>query len=143
MVNCIPEEAALFGVIPEKDLLNRFKRVKQECKKVAMVSEGDSLGMYLLSYVKSLFVLNSWYANDIESRIDPEEATTYELLAKAEYFITQEGDLETAAKLMSQLKGVPRKLCGDWLNEVRLFLETKQTALLLQAYAASLTVGFE
>lgn len=142
MVESIPEQAALFGVIPEKELMNRFKQVKHECKKVAMVGEGDSIGMYLLSYVKSLFVISTWYLQDAHCAIDLNELTNYEILAKAEYFI-QEGDLETAAKLMSQLEGVPRKLCGDWLNEVRLFLETKQTSLLLQAYAASLTVGLE
>lgn len=142
IVNSIPEEAALFGVIPEKHLINRFKHVKRECKKVAMVSEGDSLGMYALSYIKSLFVFSRWYLRNAEGEIDLDELSSYEILSKAEYF-TQQGDLETAAKFMSQLKGVPRKLCGDWLNEVRLFLETKQTALLLQAYAASLTVGLE
>jgi len=78
----------------------------------------------------------------VNAAIDIDKLTSYEILAKAEYFI-QQGDLETAAKLMSQMKGVARKLCGDWLNEVRLLLETKQTAILLQAYAASIAAGLE
>jgi len=142
IVDSFPEQAALFGVIPEKDLINRFKKVKDVCKKVAAVSDGDSLSMYLLSYIKSIFVFSRWYLTDVDEPVDVNELTSYEILAKAEYFI-QQGDLETAAKLMSQLKGVARKLCGDWLNEVRLLLETKQTAILLQAYAASLTAGLE
>ena len=142
IVDSFPEQAALFGVVPEKDLINRFKHVKKACKQVASVNDGDSIGQYLLSYVKSVFVFSRWYLSDVNAAIDINELTCYEILAKAEYFI-QQGDLETAAKLMSQMKGVARKLCSDWLNEVRLLLETKQTAVLLQAYAASIAAGLE
>lgn len=142
IVDSFPEQAALFGVVPEKDLINRFKRVKDVCKKVAAVNDGDSIGMYLLSYIKSVFVFSRWYLTDANEPVNVDDLTSYEILAKAEHFI-QQGDLETAAKLMGQLKGVARKMCVDWLNEVRLLLETKQTATLLQAYAASLTAGLE
>ena len=142
IVDSFPEQAVLFGVVPEKDLLQRFKRVKASCKRVAAVGDGDSLLKYVLSYVKSVFVVSRWYLTDVAEAVDVDKLTCYEILAKAEHFI-EEGDLDTAAKLMSQLKGVARKLSGDWLNEVRLLLETKQTALLLQAYAASLAAGLE
>ena len=142
IVDSFPEQATLFGVVPEKDLINRFKHVKDACKRVAAVQDGDSIMKYLLSYVKSMFVISRWYLTDVDQAVDIDKLTSYEILAKAEHFI-REGDLETATKLMSQLKGVARKLSSDWLNEARLLLETKQTALLLQAYAASLQAGLE
>lgn len=142
IVDSFPEQAVLFGVVPEKDLINRFKHVKAACKRVAAVQDGDSILKYVMSYVKSMFVVSRWYLTDVGEAVDVEKLTCYEILAKAEHFI-QEGDLETAAKLMSQLTGVARKLSGDWLNEVRLLLETKQTVMLLQAYTASLAAGLE
>ena len=142
IVDSFPEQAVLFGVVPEKDLINRFKHVKAACKRVAAVQDGDSILKYVVSYVKSVFVVSRWYLTDVGEAVDVEKLTCYEILAKAEHFI-QEGDLETAAKLMSQLTGVARKLSGDWLNEVRLLLETKQTVMLLQAYTASLAAGLE
>jgi len=142
IVDSFPEQATLFGVVPEKDLINRFKHVKDACKRVAAVQDGDSIVKYFMSYVKSMFVISRWYLTDVDQAVDMDKLTSYEILAKAEHYI-REGDLETATKLMSQLKGVARKLSSDWLNEARLLLETKQTALLLQAYAASLQAGLE
>ncbi|XP_066931004.1 MICOS complex subunit MIC60-like [Clytia hemisphaerica] len=142
IVDSFPEQATLFGVVPEKDLINRFKHVKDACKRVAAVQDGDSIVKYFMSYVKSMFVISRWYLTDVDQAVDMDKLTSYEVLAKAEHYI-REGDLETATKLMSQLKGVARKLSSDWLNEARLLLETKQTALLLQAYAASLQAGLE
>lgn len=108
-----------------------------------MVGEhGGAVPTYLLSYLKSLFMFSFWYKGSFESDVDVDNLDPYEILAKAEYYAL-EGDLEQVAKFMTQLKGVPRKLCSDWLKETRLLLETKQTASLLMAYAASLNVGYE
>lgn len=143
IVGSFPQDAASIGVIPEKELLLRFKDVKSACKKVAMVGEqGGAVPTYLLSYLKSLFMFSFWYKGSFENEVDVDNLDPYEILAKAEYYAF-EGNLEQAAKLMSQLKGVPRKLCNDWLKETRLLLETKQTACLLMAYAASLNISYE
>lgn len=141
IIETIPEAAAMYGVVPEKDLLQRFDRVKGVCKKVALVGEeGGSVGHYLLSFVKSIFVYTGWYRRSFGNEINPDEIGPYEILAKADYFVEQ-GDLEQAAKFMSLLKGASRQMCNDWLVEVRLLLETKQTAQLLLSYAASLSAG--
>jgi len=143
IVASVPTEATSLGVVPEKELLARFEGVKSACKKVALVGdEGGALPLYALSYIKSLFVFSAWYKGESNNEIDVEQLGPYEILAKAEYFI-QNGDLEQATKFMSQLKGVSRKLCNDWLKEARLYLETKQTATLLMAYASSLSVAVE
>lgn len=143
IVDSFPESAATIGVIPEKELLSRFKHVKKACKKVAMVGEeGGAIPTYALSYLKSLFMFSAWYRSNFENEVDLNRLDPYEILAKAEHYAL-EGDLEQTAKFMSQLKGAPRKLCSDWLRETRLFLETKQTANLLMAYAASLSVAYE
>ena len=142
IIASFPEDAARMGVVPEKLLLERFKRVKSACKKVGMVNEGGSILKYGLSFIKSFFVISQWYQMNMDEQIDLEKLDTYEILAKAEYFASQ-GDLLQAAKFISQLKGVSRKLSHDWLKETILLLETRQTANLLSAYVASLCAEME
>ncbi|XP_065648646.1 MICOS complex subunit MIC60 isoform X4 [Hydra vulgaris] len=142
IIAAFPEDAVTLGVIPEKLLLERFKRVKSACKKVGMVNEGGSLIKYALSYFKSFFVISQWYQMNMEEPINVEKLDTYEILAKAEYFASQ-GDLLQTAKFISQLNGVSRKLSHDWLKETILLLETRQTVSLLSAYVASLCAGME
>jgi len=143
VVSNIPEEAALLGVSTERDLTNRFADVKAACKKVAMVGDdGGNMWSYLVSYLKSFVASSTASKDNIYEPVDVESISPYELLDKADICV-QVGDLEQAARFMSQLRGVSRKLSSDWLNEVRLYLETKQTAQLLLAYAASLSVAYE
>jgi len=144
IISTIPKCAASSGVIPENTLLQHFNDIKPVCKRVAMVKdEGASMFAYAFSYIKSLFVISQFYHRHISDDIDPESLGPYEILEKADYYI-QQGDLEQAAKFMSQLKGVPGKLCSNWLKEVRLLLETKQSASLLTTYVVgSLIAGFE
>ncbi|XP_012557738.2 MICOS complex subunit MIC60 isoform X1 [Hydra vulgaris] len=142
IIATFPEDAVTLGVIPEKLLLERFKRVKSACKKVGMVNEGGSLIKYALSYFKSFFVISQWYQMNVEEPINVEKLDTYEILAKAEYFASQ-GDLLQTAKFISQLNGVSRKLSHDWLKETILLLETRQTVSLLSAYVASLCAEME
>jgi len=143
IVSSIPKAAVDSGVVPEKLLIQRFSDLKRDCKQVAMVKdENGSFLAYTLSYIKSLLVFPRFYQSGLDSDIDIEKIGPYEILEKAEYYI-QKGDLVQAAKLMSQLKGVSKRLSADWLNEVRLLLETKQMADFLMAYAGSRISGFE
>lgn len=42
-----------------------------------------------------------------------------------------------ALRYMNLLKGAPRQVACEWMNETRIFLETQQAADTLMAYAAA------
>ena len=141
-MSIIPEAAAVQGISTAEELKYRFETVKIACQRVGMIGdEGGSLWTYLLSYMRSFLVFNTAAQTDIESDVDVDNINTYDVLAKSERCIN-DGDLEQAAKFMSLLRGLPRKLARDWLRETRSYLETKQIAEFLLAYAASEGVGF-
>lgn len=144
ILSTVPKYAVSSGVIPENTLIQHFNDIKPVCMRVAMVKdEGASVFAYAFSYIKSLFVFSRFYQRHVLDEVDLESLGPYEILEKADYYI-QQGDLEQAAKFISQLKGVPKKLCTNWLKEVRLLLETKQSMDLLMAYViGSLIAGFE
>lgn len=135
IIDSIPQGAAESGVIPEDILVQRFSAVKRSCMRVATVKDGSVLS-YAFSYIKSFFVISSYFQQHIDAEIDITKIGPYEILEKADFYL-QQGDLVQAAKFMSLLNGVPRKLCADWLNEVLLLLETKQSVNLLLGYAGS------
>ncbi|CAG0919118.1 unnamed protein product [Notodromas monacha] len=53
-------------------------------------------------------------------------------------FYLHRDDLIQAVKYMNLLKGAPRHVASDWLNEARLHLETRQAADALLAHAAGI-----
>ena len=61
---------------------------------------------------------------------------TYDILSRVRASLQKE-DLEQALRYANQLKGTPRQAAKDWIQEVRLLLETKQAANALMAYAAA------
>jgi len=140
IVSTIPQSASQLGVIPERALAQTFNDIKRVCMRVAAVKDTNASALaYAFSYIKSLFVYSRFYQRHIADECDLERLGAYEILEKADYYI-QQGDLEQAAKFMSQLKGVPRNICDGWLKEVRLLLETKQSIKLLTAYVIGLYV---
>lgn len=99
----------------------------------------NSLYQYLLSYLQSLLLV---YPQQLKppAELRPEDLTTFKLLSYASYCI-EHGDLELAAKFVNQLKGEPRRVALDWLNEARMTLETKQVVDILTAYASAVGLG--
>jgi len=144
IVFAVPERAVCNGVVPETVLIQKFREKKRVCKQVAAVAGADaSFFVYAASIVKSFFVPSKWlYYGKISDDVDVEKLNPYEILEHADYYVST-GDLEQAARLMAQLEGVGRKMCADWVDEVRLLLETKQATNLLMAYVGSLVVGLE
>lgn len=137
ILGTIPESAAIRGVSIEDELKKRFADVKRICKRVAMVADADaSLWTYILSAIRSFVVFETHAKRDIQKEVDPETLNAYEILAKAQHCI-EEDDFELAVKFMSLLKGLPRRLAGDWIKEARAYLETRQASEFLLAYAAS------
>lgn len=143
LLSSLSDSAAQFGVVTEAALMRQFHDIKHICKQVAAVQDKESsVFVYIFSYVKSWFVYSSFYEKESNMDINPNLLGAYEILERADYCI-QQGDLEQAAKFMSQLKGVPRNISAEWLREVRLLLEAKQSVNLLLAYVTSLAAGFE
>ncbi|XP_077171660.1 MICOS complex subunit MIC60 isoform X2 [Paroedura picta] len=136
----LPPESLSRGVYTEEALRARFQTVQKLAKRVAMIDDTqNSLYQYLLSYLQSLLLV---YPPQLKppAELRPEDLGTFKLLAYASYCI-EHGDLELAAKFVNQLKGEPRRVAQDWLNEARMTLETKQVVEILTAYASAVGLG--
>ncbi|GFU47668.1 MICOS complex subunit MIC60-1 [Nephila pilipes] len=140
----IPVKAAERGVYNNEILKQRFQNVKKVCRKVALIDENnDSLFRYVLSYLQSFLILDavSIPKEELEGKIavDPSEWNTFDILSRVSYCLTI-NDLEQALRYANQLKGEPRIVAADWLDELRLLLETKLAVKALLAHAAAVGV---
>ncbi|XP_070519384.1 MICOS complex subunit Mic60 isoform X3 [Cardiocondyla obscurior] len=140
-IQSIPEEAAKRGVFPEDTLRERFLKVESVARRLAMVPEGGaSLPIYLLSYLQSFLIVKT--ANSIPKReledepIDVDSLNTYDILQRARYWLDR-GDFKMTLRYMNLLKGAPRSVASDWMNETRILLETQQAIDILLAYAGA------
>ncbi|KAG7200657.1 hypothetical protein KM043_001211 [Ampulex compressa] len=137
----IPKEAATRGVYPEDALRERFLKVEKVAWKLAMIPEGGaSLPMYLLSYLQGLLIVKT--ANPIpknelqDEAIDVSTLNTYDVLLRARYWLDR-GDFKMTLRYMNLLKGAPRAIAREWMNETRILLETQQAVDTLLAYAGA------
>jgi len=131
------------GIWTEPDLKERYTVLKNVCRKVALIDDrGGSLLKYFVSYLQSFFIFNTTTNNEINKdlALNPSQMNAFSLLDYAERYIEQ-GDFEMAIKLLQQLKGEPKRLAKDWINEALLLLEVKQACNLLNAYISSVYIG--
>ncbi|XP_076759349.1 inner membrane mitochondrial protein mitofilin isoform X2 [Xylocopa sonorina] len=142
----IPEEAAKRGVFPENVLRARFLKVEEVARRLAMVpEEGAALPIYWLSYLQSYLIINN--ANPIsqseieDNPIDVSTLNTYDILHRARYWLDR-GDFKMTLRYMNLLKGAPRSIARDWMNETRILLETQQAVDTLLAYAGAIGLMF-
>ncbi|XP_032091299.1 MICOS complex subunit MIC60 isoform X3 [Thamnophis elegans] len=136
----LPQESLSRGVYTQEALRARFHTVQKLAKRVALIDETrNSLYQYFLSYLQSLLL---FYPKQLKppTELGPEDLDTYKLFSYASYCI-EHGDLELAAKFINQLKGEPRRVAQDWLNEARMTLETKQVVDILTTYASAVGLG--
>ncbi|KAL8567933.1 hypothetical protein ACOMHN_059055 [Nucella lapillus] len=141
LIQTIPEEALDQGVWTEDSLRERFPHVSSVCQRVAMVDEtGGTLFKYFLSYIQSYFVFSSVFAKSEHDFVDVEKMDTFSILGHAEYWL-EKGDLEQAVRFMNQLTGQPRRVAGDWVNEAKLLLETRQAAYAVTSFASASGLG--
>ncbi|XP_066586355.1 MICOS complex subunit Mic60 isoform X2 [Prorops nasuta] len=137
----IPEEAAKRGVYPENALREKFLKVEKAASKLALVPEtGAPLAIHFLSYLQHLLVFKN--ANPItkeeleDEPFDVESLNTYDVLCRARYWIDH-GDIKMTLKYMNLLKGAPKCIAKEWMNEARILLETQQAIDTLLAYAGA------
>lgn len=133
----IPEEAAKRGVYPEDTLRKKFLDLEKQARRLALVpEEGAALPIHLLSYLQSALIINtSIPKNEIEDGlIDVDSLNTYDILQRARYWLDR-GDFKMTLRYMNLLKGAPRSIAREWMNETRILLETQQAIDTLMAYA--------
>ncbi|GJQ76018.1 hypothetical protein Trydic_g18071 [Trypoxylus dichotomus] len=137
----IPNVAKNRGVYPEDALRERFLKVEKIARGVALVPEqGGRLHMYLLSYLQSFLLLKA--ANPIpqselnDSETDFSKLSTNDILQRARYWIDR-GDFAQTLKYMNLLKGAPRAVARQWMEETKIMLETQQAATTLMAHATA------
>ncbi|CAH1121749.1 unnamed protein product [Ceutorhynchus assimilis] len=141
VIDGIPTEAKERGVFPEDALRERFLKVENVARTVDLVSaEGSALPVHILSYLQSLILvkcpspISRAELNDEKTNFG--KLNTNEILQRARYWLDR-GDFAQALKYMNLLKGAPRSVARQWMNETRILLETQQAANTLMAHAAS------
>lgn len=142
----LPETAKKRGVYPEDALRERFIKVEEVSRRLALVpAEGARLPMYFLSYLQAALIAKPDVPiskDELEDKpFDFSKLDTYDILNRARYWLDR-GDLVKTVQYMNLLQGASRKAALDWLNEARLLLETQQAASTLMAHAASSGVRF-
>jgi len=126
------------GVYTPDALRHRFDRVRRVARRVAMIDEtSGTLSRYILSYIQSFFVLRSSVACDSD---DVSEMSVFALLDNAANCLKY-GDIEQAVRYVNQLRGEPRRVASEWLDEARILLETRQATELILAFASANGLG--
>ncbi|XP_065076199.1 MICOS complex subunit Mic60 isoform X1 [Ochlerotatus camptorhynchus] len=146
VLTALPEAAKNRGVYPEDALRERFIKVEQVSRRLALVpAEGARLPMYFLSFLQGALIAKPDVPiskDELENKpFDFSKLDTYDILNRARYWLDR-GDLVKTVQYMNLLQGASRKAAMDWLNEARLLLETQQAASTLMAHAASSGVRF-
>lgn len=144
IIQSIPPSSVSDGVWSEPDLKDRFGRLKRTCSRVALIDErGGSLFKYFVSYLQSFFIFTPRYNPGEREDLnvdDLERASTFGLLAYAEYFV-ERGEWENALRVLQMLRGEPARLARDWVRDAVQLLEIRQACQLLSAYISSVYIG--
>ncbi|XP_015523022.2 MICOS complex subunit Mic60 isoform X1 [Neodiprion lecontei] len=146
VINGIPEIASKRGVFPEDALRERFLKVENMARRLALVPEnGASLPIYLLSYLQSFLLVKAVSpipkAELDDQPIDPSALSTYDVLQRARYWLDR-SDFKMTLRYMNLLKGAPRSVANDWINEATILLETQQAVDTLIAHAGAAGLVF-
>ncbi|KAI8880612.1 hypothetical protein K501DRAFT_335265 [Backusella circina FSU 941] len=129
----IQDQVAKYGITSLAQLSERFETVAREVRRASLIPDEDaSMVSHFISIVLSSFMFTKKGlvpGDDIESR-----------LARAEYYLDTEKDLESAAREMNQLTGWPKRLSLDWLEAARRHLEVKQSLEILKSQASLISM---
>ncbi|BGP06559.1 MICOS complex subunit mic60 [Rhodotorula toruloides] len=117
-LSTIPADAASTGIASFPALSARFSSsVAPQLKKVSLYPEHGGVLAYLTSYIAShaLFEKEGW--------ADGEDVVS--TIARAKFWLANK-DLDLATREVNSLKGWPKALASDWLQQARKHLEVKQ-----------------
>jgi mitofilin len=144
ILDSLPPEALKVGVQSELSLSERFNKVNEVCKRVALVdSHGGGLAEYLKSFMQSFLVFEKPEPLEDEIKgkklVDPTKWTTHDILYRVKYCLSNH-DLEQAIRYANQLKGQPRVVARDWVRDARSHLATRQAFSALSTHAVAIAV---
>lgn len=142
-LDSVPSSARDQGVCTAQFLAKRFERLKTVCRRVAMVEEtGAPLLMYAVSWLRSVFMLAPSRLIEADTEVDPvnDALDTNLIVASAELAMCRQ-DIDLAVRLLNLLQGMPRAVAHDWIEDARVYLETKLAADALSSYASSKNAG--
>jgi len=142
IVDSIPSNALQNGVWTEPDLKDRFYKLKTICSRVALIDErGGSLFKYFISYLQSFFIMHAKIDQSEPAKLDDINLnSTFNILDHAQSYL-ENGNIESAIRLMQQLKGEPYRLAKDWIKDAICLLEIKQACQLLTAYISGVYIS--
>ncbi|KAI8639906.1 mitochondrial inner membrane protein-domain-containing protein [Parasitella parasitica] len=133
VTSSIQDHVAQHGITSLASLSERFETVAREVRRASLIPEQDaSMVSHLISIVLSSFMFAKKglvVGDDVESR-----------LARAEYYLITEKDLESAAREINQLTGWPKRLSMDWLDAARRHLEVKQALEIMRSQASLISM---
>ncbi|KAI8366823.1 mitochondrial inner membrane protein-domain-containing protein [Radiomyces spectabilis] len=127
VASSISDLTAQHGIDSLAQLVTRFDVVAREVRRASLIPEEGSIMSHVVSAMlsKLMFAKQGLVeGEDVEAR-----------LARAEYYLQHQDDLESAARELNQLKGWPKRLASDWLQAARRHLEVKQAVEILRAQA--------
>jgi mitofilin len=117
-------QVAYTGLPSDTDLLERYKDVRDQVRKAALVPDNGGFVSHLISrlFSKLLFTTSAWSTDkDVES-----------ILGRADVYV-QGNDFELAARELNQLTGWNELLVKDWIDSARRTLEIKQAIQAMEA----------
>lgn len=133
VTSSIQTHVAKHGITSLAALSERFETVSREVRRASLIPDQDaSMVSHLISIVLSSFMFTKKGlvpGDDVESR-----------LARAEYYLNTEKDLESAAREINQLTGWPKRLSMDWLDAARRHLEVKQALEIMRSQASLISM---
>ncbi|KAL1493978.1 hypothetical protein ABEB36_009656 [Hypothenemus hampei] len=141
VLRTIPHEVRERGIFPEEALKSRFNQLEKIARRIELVPIGGApLITYILSYAQSMLLFKTVsYIPQTElndEHTDFTKMTTDDIFVRARFFLERD-DFVQALKYMNLLKGACRVVARQWMNEVRMLLETRQAAQILMAHATS------
>lgn len=108
-----------------------------------MIDEtGGSLFKYFISYLQSFFILSPKVLSEElekDNAMDPSSLGTSDIISRVNLCLQQD-NLVQALRYMNLLEGEPRNVARNWIEELRILLETRQTADALIAHAAATSI---
>jgi len=116
-ISSIPSHLAERGVATTQDLKIHFIKTSKAIRKASLMPPEGGIISYGVSALLSKLMFK-------KHGLIPGNSVD-DILSRAEYYL-EDGDVDRAAREINQLKGWPKRLAKDWLDEARDHLTVRQ-----------------
>ena len=139
----VPSTCWSEGVPSQQELENRLNGVLKTARRATLVPEGSGLGGHLIAWTMSWFLLPEkplqlGEATKLSSSANPADIDA--VLSSAQQRMAA-GHLEEAVALIKGLRGLPARVCADWLKAAELRLTVLQAVDALQSFSLLLSAS--